>query len=178
MDMCQELLFQPLPPHGWWVCVRMHRSLPMVSIYMYSPHTPRWYRIMMCCHYSCSHTSVGSICLNKTSIILDDKRKRYVKARYTDRLQKTATKSSQINSTLAFGHPNHGVRGFPGSPLRGSTPPQGTLSGILAIFGVATLCFWKLQLAAEAKVQKANVPGREKYGWNDPEGANEVVWAL
>lgn len=98
MDMCQDLLFQPLPPHGWWVCVRMHRSLPMVSIYMYSPHTPRWYRIMICCHYSCSPTSVGSICLNKTSIILDDKRKRYVKVRYTDRLQKSTKDSNKVKS--------------------------------------------------------------------------------
>ena len=48
-------------------------------------------------------------------------------------------------------------------PSIGSTPPQGTLSGILAIFGVATLCFWKLQLAAEAKVQKANVAGRRVW---------------
>jgi len=39
--------------------------------------------------------------------------------------------------------------------------PLRTLSGILAIFGVATLCFWKLQLAAEAKVQKANVMASE-----------------
>lgn len=140
----------------------------MVSIYMYSPHTPRWYKIMIiCCHYSCSPTSVGSICLNKTSIILDDKGKRYVKVRYTDRLQKSTKDSNKVKSnkfnTCRWTPKSWGF-GVSRLPIEGCQhPPQGTLSGILAIFGVATLCFWKLQLAAEAKVQKANVPGRKVW---------------
>lgn len=169
MDMCQDLLFQPLPPHGWWVCVRMHCSLPMVSIYMYSRHTPRWYRIMICCHYSCSHTSVGSICLNKTSIILDDKGKRYVKVRYTDKLQKSTkdknkVKSNKFNTcrwtpkSWAVRAPHWGVNTRLKAPCRAYWQ-----------FLVWQHCaFGNCSSLRKLRYRKLMCLD-EKYGWNDPE---------